>query len=385
MRRLLVFLFLLIALARGTGRAADPYAIVAILSLTGPGAFVGKEEATSLGVVEQSVNKTGGIDGRPLHFVVEDSTTSPQVAVVLANNALAAKATIILGSVIADCDAMSAVIKDRAVLYCLSPAFHPEKGSFGFSAGVSTSDLLDFIVRYARERGLLRLGMISTGDASGQDADRGVDAALARPENRGLVMAAREHFNVGDLTVVAQLARVKAAGAQALIAFNTGTPLGTVLHGLADAGLQVPVFTSAANLNLSVVRQYASYLPAEFLIPGVPSDAPDAVPNGPLKNAVNAYVAAFRAAGIEPDHTLASVWDPMLIVADALRKLGPGASATRLKDYLESLHGWVGANGEYDFRDGSQRGLTTRLSVMVRWDPGRGRFVAVSKLGGAPL
>jgi len=38
----------------------------------------------------------------------------------------------------------------------------------------------------------------------------------------------------------------------------------------------------------------------------------------------------------------------------------------------------------YDFRDGSQRGLTESNGIMVRWDAGRDTWVAISKFGGAP-
>jgi hypothetical protein len=62
-----------------------------------------------------------------------------------------------------------------------------------------------------------------------------------------------------------------------------------------------------------------------------------------------------------------------------------GASAADLKAYLAQLHGFAGANGVYDFRDGSQRGLTEQNGIMVRWDAGRDTWVAISKFGGAPL
>src|SRR5579863_7434972 len=70
----------------GQAQANEPYVISAILSLTGFAAFLGQGEARTLKVAEAAVNKSGGINGRPIHFAVVDDQSSPQVAVQLFND-----------------------------------------------------------------------------------------------------------------------------------------------------------------------------------------------------------------------------------------------------------------------------------------------------------
>jgi hypothetical protein len=41
--------------------------------------------------------------------------------------------------------------------------------------------------------------------------------------------------------------------------------------------------------------------------------------------------------------------------------------------------------GVYDFRDGSQRGLSENACIIVRYDAAKGTFTGVSQAGGAPL
>jgi branched-chain amino acid transport system substrate-binding protein len=91
----------------------------------------------------------------------------------------------------------------------------------------------------------------------------------------------------------------------------------------------------------------------------------------------------MKAAGQHPDVALSIGWDPALIVVNALKKLGANASATQLRDAIAQLHGFAGANGVYDFRDGSQRGLGEQNAIMVRWDADKDTWVAISKFGGA--
>jgi branched-chain amino acid transport system substrate-binding protein len=73
-----------------------------------------------------------------------------------------------------------------------------------------------------------------------------------------------------------------------------------------------------------------------------------------------------------------------VLLIDALRKLGPGATASQLRTYLNNLRGWVGVNGTYDFRANPQHGLGQNNVIMVRFSPGTGN-TAASKFGGAPI
>jgi len=66
-----------LAMSAPSARAADPYDINVILSLTGNLAFVGADQLQALKALEGFVNRSGGIDGRPLAFVVVDDASDP--------------------------------------------------------------------------------------------------------------------------------------------------------------------------------------------------------------------------------------------------------------------------------------------------------------------
>jgi branched-chain amino acid transport system substrate-binding protein len=202
---------------RGAQSQPAPYEIDAILSLTGPGAFLAKAQATSLGVLEQYVNKQGGIKGRPIKFAIADDQSTPAVAVQLLNAAVARKAAVVLGSSIAaTCNAMAPLIPNGPVVYCFSGGVQPAKGSYMFAFGGGLGITIPVGLRYLRERGLKKIAILTTTDASGKDGERNVDLALALPENRDVTVVAREYFTPGDVSVAAQVAKIKASGAQAV-------------------------------------------------------------------------------------------------------------------------------------------------------------------------
>jgi branched-chain amino acid transport system substrate-binding protein len=75
-----------------------------------------------------------------------------------------------------------------------------------------------------------------------------------------------------------------------------------------------------------------------------------------------------------------------MLVTDALRKLGPDATATQLRDYFEQLQGVAGIYGVYDFvKKEPQRGLDVSDTIITLWDPSAQTWKAVSKPGGIPV
>jgi branched-chain amino acid transport system substrate-binding protein len=367
------------------GSAADPFEINAILSVTGSASFLGKAQQTALGVLENQVNKSGGIGGRPVKFVIADDESNPQFGVQLMNAVIAKKAQVVLGSsIVAVCNAIAPIATAAPVVdYCFSPALHPPDGSYAFSTQPSTTDLFIASQVYFKSRGLRKIALITSSDATGQDAERGIDATYT-PQS-GMDIVVHEHFNINDVSVAAQMSHIKASGAQAMIAWSTGTPIATILRGAQDAGIELPIMVSNGNLTFAQMHAYASFMPKELLFTAMAPIAPDAIPNGPVKRKAMEYINAFMATGTRPDTGFLASWDPAVLVVEAFRKLGTGATATQIRDYINGQRGWVGIDGTYDFRAVPQRGLGPSNVIMVKWDPAKDNWVGVSKFGGEPL
>lgn len=376
----------LLALTGGTAGAADKtYDIDVVISLTGNAAFLGKEQATALDAVEKIQNARGGIGGRKVHFIIQDDQSNAQTAVQLINGVIAKHPAVILGStLVAQCNAIAAIVKDNGpVQYCFSPGIHPDHGAYTFSSGVSTKDQAIAMVRYFKKRGWSRIGLLTSTDATGEDALRNFNAAVAAPEARGEQIVAQERFNTSDVSVTAQLTRVKGANPQVIVGWTTGTPFGTVLRGIAETGIDVPIGAGNGNVIYSQMQQYKAFVPKELIFSGGQFFRDPNQVHGPLEGAISTFNKALAPTRPDLGHSLG--FDPAMIVVDALRKLGPNATAKELRDYLLGLHGYVGINGTYDFHDGDNRGLAVGNAVLVRYDAGRELFVPVSKPGGMPL
>lgn len=385
-RAFVLIIAMLFGMPVPAGAQPAPVRIEAIVSQTGSFTFTGTRIAQALHVIEGVVNAEGGVNGRPIRFDIVDDQTNAVVAVQLVNAAIAQGTQFLLGPIsAAACAAVIPLVAKSGPLdYCLSPVTTGPPGGYVFSVGAGTAVNNVVIVRFFHGKGWNRVGILSTTDASCRDAERQIDEAMAAPENHGMQVVVSEHFNPSDLSVAAQVARIKAAAPQGVFTCASGTVFGTVAHGLHDGGLDVPTAASSSNMNVEQLQGYAGLLPRELYFAGPRGVVEDtSLRPGPVKDAQTAYFKALRAAKVQPGNESALVWDQTMIVIDALRHAGANPTAAKLHDYIAGLHDWAGIAGIYYFRDNSQRGIGANALQAYRWDAGHGTIVVASRPGGS--
>jgi branched-chain amino acid transport system substrate-binding protein len=370
----------------GAGPATGvPVNIDVILPLTGGQAFSGHIHEETIHVYERYANANGGINGRPIHFEIHDDKSSPVVAVQLTNAIVAAHAPVILGSSYqAACAAEAPVVASSTVEFCLSPGLNPKQPNV-FATAISSTYIAASTYRFMRERGYKKIAVITTIDATGQSHDVISQAIMDRPEFKNMSIVAYEHFAPTELSVSAQMSRIKSQNPQGLVVIATGSAFGTVLHAMSDVGLDIPVITSAVNMNEGQLKQYENFLPKEIVFNSAQFFARPQDRKGAVRGAVDEFYAGYRLAGLiaSPEST---AWDPAKIVVSALRTLGPNTTGEAVASYISTLHDFAGASGVYDFRVGDHHGLTDADLVWVKYLPAsESKFAPVSRPGGTPL
>lgn len=361
--------------------------IEAILPMTGPGAFGGQTQAQSFAAFEKYVNAGGGIRGTQIHVNINDDQSSPQVALQLTNALVAKKVPVIFGSsVIATCSSIGAAVAATGpVQLCLSSAYAPPKSSYSFAPGTTIVGLAKTLMMYAKNRGFHRLAFIAATDATGIASAAIIEELAKSPELRGLELVSSERISPGDISASAQIAKMKEARPDILITTTSGTVFATVVRGLNDAGIDIPVITTSANGNPPQLKQLGSILPRDLYINGVPYVLGDALKDPQLRIQAKTYLDAFKATGVEPTPSNTSAWDPLLMLLAALRQYGPALTADQLKAFLLAQSHFAGVNGFYNFSTGDQHGLDSNAVVMIGWDKVKQDFYPAAQPGGIPI
>jgi branched-chain amino acid transport system substrate-binding protein len=369
--------------------AEDPTSFDVVEPLTGGGAFLGGVQKQNIGVTEKMINDEGGLHGKQIHFVFHDDQTSPQTAVQLTNEILANHPPVVFGSTISGiCNAMTPLMQDGPVHYCFSPSVRPKEGGWEFTAQVASRDQQNALLRYFQAKGWMRVALITTTDASGQDADKAINALVKEPQFQDMQLVADEYFNPADVGITAQIAHMAAQKPDVIVSWATAAAGATVFRALVQAGLDLPTAASGSNMTYGQMTEYASFLPSKLYF-GVSAwaahgSAATDLP-APVLDEQRKFFAAMKAAGLHPDASADIGWDTVRLVIAALNKLPPGASAAQLHDYLEHLEGYAGIDGIYNFARVKQRGLDLDNAIVVRWDATAKDWAPVSKLTGIPL
>jgi branched-chain amino acid transport system substrate-binding protein len=154
-----------------------------------------------------------------------------------------------------------------------------------------------------------------------------------------------------------------------------------------QAGLDVPVGTTDGNMTHAQMKNYAAFLPRQLYIPSAlwPGYGQNLGLDAGVEKAQEGFYRDLKAAGLSAELPATQAWNSGVIVVNALRKLGPGATAAQLRDYLQSLSGFAGIDGMHDFKNSPQRGLDVSDTLVTLWTPAKDTWVPVSKPGGTPL
>jgi branched-chain amino acid transport system substrate-binding protein len=372
------------------GSGGSGYTIHAIVSATGSASFLGGEEKAALLALAKHVNATGGISGHPLTFDIADNQSTASTAVSLASPLLSQSPVLVVGSLTTtDRPVDDLATSSGPVVYDLSPGDHPKPGSFVYSSSNSTTNQIGAFVNFAKAKGWTRVAAITSTDTSGQDGWTNIEKAVAA-SNGAVSIINHQTFGPKDVSVTTQLSKIKSSNPQALFIWTTGTPLSTVLKGMQQLSLDsVPTMTTNGNASDKEMQSLSNVLPAQLYFPGAPFMIGPQHLTGQAKAQVQAFDTAMKAVGQPvPDEGNALAWDPGLILVDALKKLGTGASAAQIQHYVSSLNGFAGINGTYNFTDRSipdNRGLNIQSVYITQWSKANSNWAPASGPAGMSL
>jgi len=367
----------------GASASGSTYTIHAIVGETGSASFLGTEEAAAFNALAKHVNATGGIDGHPLAFSISDNQSTASTSVSLASPLIGQAPVLLVGSITStDKPVDDLATSNGPVVYDLSPGDHPALGSYVYSSSNSTINQTQAFINFAESKGWKKVAVINSTDSSGQDGWTNIQRAVAG-SNGAVTVTDHESFDPTAVSVTTQLSKIKASNPQAVLVWTTGTPLGTVLSGMQQLGMNsLPTMTTNGNASYSEMQKLAGELPGQLYFPGAPFMVGPQDLTGQTKTEVQAFDTAMEAAGQKvPDEGDALAWDPGLILVSALRKLGTSATASEIHQYIESLTSFAGINGTYNFTDKSipdNRGLTISSVYIAQWSKSQGEWTAAS-------
>jgi ABC-type branched-subunit amino acid transport system substrate-binding protein len=218
-----------------------------INALSGPAAPLGIEVAAGHRAYFKALNARGGIDGWKVKLVMKDSGYQPQQHVQLYDQLQNSVA--VLNSFGSPTTKAIQPQLDQQKLVTVPASFDSAWGAdsvmapVGAPYSVDVANALDYYTRSGAKKP--KIGIIYQNDEYGADALRGFKAAKSA---LGFQDAGEQAFNVGDTSFTAQVQKLKAAGAAAVVVTALPSATGPIVGTAATLGfhpqwiLQGPAF-----------------------------------------------------------------------------------------------------------------------------------------------
>ncbi len=377
----LLAVLVLAAAACGEGEGGAPFRIGVMESVTGPGETYGTVAVQSKQMAVDEINAAGGINGRMLELVVEDSKCNAQDSITAYTKLTDVDGVkIILGTSCSGAmlGAAPQAEKDGVVLFS-GLATNPdiaEAGDYIFRTALSDATLGVDTGNVLWADGIRRLATISEST----DYAEGVRRTTAEHfEKLGGEIVAEERYASDTTDFRTQLEKLLGANPDALhVAAQSEFAGGTILKQVRELGYVGPIYSE------SVVTGSTALEIAGDAATGVKAITPDLDPANAKAQEV---LAAFRERYeyVTLPWFLSSAYDDVYIAAECLKKTGDDQDADGFRDCLYEIT-WSGAIGDnYSFDDkgevvGLSNAVVQVLPTVERTEENSGYRV----LGAAP-
>ena len=353
-------------------RADDkPFKIGVSVGLTGYAAATDRAWRDGLQVAADEINAHGGLSGRPIELVVEDNKSEPQEAVTVYRKMLSSDNVdmFISGCVSAgNAAAATFVVRaERPMVLCsiLPPRPEHVKWAFSFLA----PPRFEIETRYAYLKDKTSIRTVATLHDPSPYAKLQNDIAVKEGPDYGLAVPVAEQYNTDDADLSAQISKANAAGAKAILKMGLGGSTIVAAKNIKQLGQATLLLGSIDDL--AVFKPAADALGKQFLFVAAPSQVYDALPAGPLKTELDRFIPLWRAKQGDRDTFWAGkAWDALMVTKAAVEK-AKSFEGPKLRDALETISGFQGTGGVYNFSPSVHQGITENPFFMATMTDGK--------------
>jgi branched-chain amino acid transport system substrate-binding protein len=345
------------------GRAADdktkPLKIGVVTTLTGEKALTGQYSRNGILLAIEEINSKGGVNGRKLEAQFEDDGGNDAGAVNAFNKVVNSGADVIIGPIYSTMDlALSPSIKKAEVPTLVigsSNDIAKQKNPWMFQSRTADAISAAAIANFAAKKlKLKKVAILHDTDNFASGA-----AAVAKKTLEGLKVppVLVESYNTGDKDFTPQLAKIRASGADGILAWSQLVEAGLIMKQIKSLDIKVPLVGSN-----SYVTKIALDL-AKDNAENVYSVA-DYVHTNPLPKTqtfAKNYKAKYK---LDSEFNAGMNYDAVSLIAEAFKK-AKTTDKKAMRQALASIKNYVGVSTTYTF-DANNVGGTSVCIVQVK-------------------
>jgi branched-chain amino acid transport system substrate-binding protein len=347
--------------------AAEPIKVGAIFAVTGGAANLGGPEAKTAEMFVESLNKAGGVNGRPIQLLVKDSGSTPDKAISLAKQLIDEdKVLAIIGpSTSGETMAIKNICQEgKTILLSCAAAetiVNPIAG-YVFKTPQKDSDAARRIYQTMKGMGITKIGVVTSSDGFGIAGGKQLDSLKGE---YGITIATTEVYDPKETDLTGILTKVKGTDVQAVVNWSIVPAQSLVAKNMKQIGFNVPLFQSHGFGNIKYVQAggeaaNGTIFPCGRLL------VADVLPaDHPQKKVLASYKSGYETRYKEDASTFGGhAYDALVILVEAIKKAGSTDTA-KVRDAIETLQGVVGTGGTFNLSATDHNGLNQDAFEML--------------------
>ena len=311
-----------------------PIKIAGIFALTGRAAHIGTSQRDAVMLAIDEVNQHGGINGRMLEMVMEDTESNPTKAVMALKKVLEAEDVVaIIGPTLTGTAmAMRGFIEKEKIpafmhsggdVILLAPLDKKDPKSlpkWTFKSPYKAADAMGKICQYMSKHGIKKIGFIYSNEGFGKDGLRNV---MVQAPKYGVEIVAQEAFQPKDVDMTAQLTRINAKGVDGIIAWTVGPAMGIIAKNVKQLGIKAQLFECHGSGD-PIFWKVAGEAGEGVMMPSTKIVVGEQLPDSDIqKKKIIDYVKAYKEKfNSEPGTMVAYGADAAFIVINAIKQVG---------------------------------------------------------------
>jgi branched-chain amino acid transport system substrate-binding protein len=334
--------------------------IGSVLSVTGPGSFLGDPEKRTLEMYVADINAAGGINGQRVRIFIYDDGGDANKARTFATRLVEEDNVdaVVGGSASGTALAMRDVYEDAGIPFiALAGAAEivvPVR-KWVFKTPHTEPMSCGKIFEDLKTRNLTKIGMISGTDGWGKAMRT---QCLKMAPAAGVTVLKDEIYGASDIDMTPQLANIKNTnGIQAVINCGFGQGPAIVTRNYRQLSIAAPLYeshgvSSKSYIDLAAQAAEGVRLPAAALL------VADKLPDGdPLKSVAMAYKTKFEKVTGQPVSTFGGhMRDGLFILVEAMKR-AKSANKAKVRDEIEKTRNFIGTGGVVNMSASDHLGL----------------------------
>jgi branched-chain amino acid transport system substrate-binding protein len=312
--------------------------IGAILPLTGKDSSTAGTAKEGLLLAVELINKSGGVGGRKIEVILEDSQSDQTKAITAFNKLIFVdKVQVVIGGFTSMEAAVLAPLAQSNKRILFSPTATTlilnKAGDYVFKFREGIDIQGKKITEVMQKLGIKKLAVIYNDTEIAHDL---MNTFPQEAETRGIEIVAVEKYTPKDIDFRTQLTKIKSKKPEAIyiIGYPKDTPM--VVKQARELGLQQQIF-SINSAESSVIFEIAGPAAEGIIFTTSPLNCKYEIEPG--KTFCDIYKEKY---GKDPDYRAAYLYDSLMIVVDAINKVGNDAEELKTQLLKTDFNGAVG-------------------------------------------